>query len=153
MAYTQPYYWASLLLGILLPIFMYSNNKLQDKNRRHRLLYFSGNLCFITANLSITLSILVITGGSIMSPNDIAMFASWAKLMTVASIIILGLVFGLALTDGIESGRTRKKQRQDKEIESIAYHLWEDNGKQNGHSMEYWLKAEIIWKELRKKRK
>ena len=36
---------------------------------------------------------------------------------------------------------------QEDEIRLIAYRIWEKEGCCHGHDIEYWLKAEVIWKE------
>jgi hypothetical protein len=36
---------------------------------------------------------------------------------------------------------------REEEIKTIAYYIWEEEGCCNGHDLDYWLKAEIIWQE------
>ncbi|MBI3060474.1 MAG: DUF2934 domain-containing protein [Deltaproteobacteria bacterium] len=35
-------------------------------------------------------------------------------------------------------------ERED-EIRTIAYHIWEDEGRPEGRVLDHWLKAETIW--------
>lgn len=35
----------------------------------------------------------------------------------------------------------------DQELQLIAYQIWEEEGRQHGHDMEHWQKAEAIWQE------
>jgi hypothetical protein len=39
--------------------------------------------------------------------------------------------------------------RED-EIRTIAYRIWEDEGRGDGHDFDHWLKAEMLWEEERK---
>jgi hypothetical protein len=34
---------------------------------------------------------------------------------------------------------------REEEIRKIAYHMWDLEGRPEGHSLEYWLMAESIW--------
>jgi hypothetical protein len=34
---------------------------------------------------------------------------------------------------------------REEEIREIAYHLWDLEGRCEGHNLEYWLIAEAIW--------
>ncbi len=34
---------------------------------------------------------------------------------------------------------------REEEISKIAYHMWDLEGRPEGHSLEYWLLAESIW--------
>ena len=44
------------------------------------------------------------------------------------------------------------KKPKDEEIRLIAYYIWEDEGKISGHEDEYYLRAEVIWKQNSRKR-
>jgi hypothetical protein len=35
----------------------------------------------------------------------------------------------------------------EQEVQMIAYQIWEEKGREHGHDMEHWLKAEAIWQE------
>ncbi len=34
---------------------------------------------------------------------------------------------------------------REEEIQKIAYHMWDLEGRPEGHNLEYWLLAESIW--------
>ena len=36
------------------------------------------------------------------------------------------------------------------EIRTIAYRIWEEEGRCDGHDFDHWLKAEVIWEDKRK---
>jgi hypothetical protein len=36
---------------------------------------------------------------------------------------------------------------REEEIKQIAYYIWEQEGCCDGHDIEHWTRAEIIWKE------
>lgn len=35
----------------------------------------------------------------------------------------------------------------DDEIKSIAYRIWEEEGRPDGRDLDHWLKAEAVWNE------
>ncbi len=35
----------------------------------------------------------------------------------------------------------------EQEVQMIAYRIWEEKGRGDGHDVEHWLKAEAIWRE------
>ena len=40
---------------------------------------------------------------------------------------------------------------REEEIRLIAYSIWEQEGCCNGHDMEHWLRAEVLWEEKQKR--
>jgi hypothetical protein len=43
--------------------------------------------------------------------------------------------------------RGKPSPNRDEEIRLIAYHLWENKGRPEGHHVEHWLKAKAMWEE------
>ena len=41
---------------------------------------------------------------------------------------------------------------REEEIRTIAYHLWEQEGRPEGHDVEEWLRAESQWETRQRKR-
>jgi hypothetical protein len=39
---------------------------------------------------------------------------------------------------------------REEEIKIIAHRIWEEEGYCDGHEMEHWLSAEVIWEEKQK---
>jgi hypothetical protein len=39
--------------------------------------------------------------------------------------------------------------RED-EIKTLAYRIWEEEGRYDGHDFDHWLKAEVIWEDKQK---
>lgn len=44
----------------------------------------------------------------------------------------------------------REAKSDKEEIKTIAYQIWEANGKQFGYDIEHWLKAKAIWEKNKK---
>ena len=108
MVYTQLRDWAWLLVGLFSTLLLrqYRKNKAINKQRQRESLYFLGNLFFITANISITLYILQITGASLMSKNDMHTIVIWTQIFGILAIIIAGIVIGLILINIFDGKNT-----------------------------------------------
>jgi hypothetical protein len=37
---------------------------------------------------------------------------------------------------------------RDEEIRQLAYRLWQEEGCPDGHEVEHWLRAQMIWEEI-----
>jgi hypothetical protein len=44
----------------------------------------------------------------------------------------------------------RNEMGREDEIRTIAYHIWEDEGRGDGRDFGHWLKAEMVWEEEQK---
>jgi hypothetical protein len=70
----------------------------------------------------------------------------------VLPLIIIALALGLLYLLIQYVLKTAKRiTRKEQDIKLIAYHIWENEGCPNGHDVEHWQKAEIIWQERHKK--
>lgn len=43
-----------------------------------------------------------------------------------------------------------EEAKRDEEIRQLAYRLWQEEGCPNGCDVEHWLRAQMIWEEMKR---